>query len=40
MYQALVKYNIKTTLFIYPESGHGYGLVIDRKETPNLNGRL
>lgn len=34
MYQALIKDKVKTTMHIFPEGGHGYGLGIDRKETP------
>ena len=35
MYQALVKHQVKVTMHIYPEGGHGYGLGISNKDAPN-----
>ncbi len=35
MYQALVKNNVKATMHIYPEGGHGYSLGISRENAPD-----
>jgi acetyl esterase/lipase len=35
MYQALVKNKIPTTMHIYPEGGHGYGLGIHNSRAPD-----
>ncbi len=35
MYQALLKHNVKTTMHIYPEGGHGYSLGLNNEQAPN-----
>ena len=35
MYQALVKHNVKATMHLYPEGGHGYSLGLSNTAAPN-----
>lgn len=35
MYRALVKKNVKATMHIFPEGGHGYSLGKSKKSAPD-----